>query len=407
MDASWIDRITLLVRDGKLDDARAGVAAAESDSPIAGATGRALIASLTGARDEARSHAARAIELGPDDPTALRVAAVAFLHAGEPAQAERCARRAANRDPGTDGLYTLGKVELAAGRPGDAENTLLKVLEVEPGHVRAMEALADGRWTRGDRAAAVGWLARAYEAAPETPEALEKLVDLYKDAGWAVGAILLSRLTRQGHHDDGVAVVLDLMALLLSARLEPTFPALGVVPAVDEIVAGLLEASASRRPAVQLHVARVLFDLGRRADCATVTARLDVAPLENGERAEWHYLAGMLDDAAGREAEALDHYEASLEADGERWDACCNAIHLRLNAPDRDQRRRIPELLAAVPRALAWERPQLLANAALYLADEGRLTDAREHLERVRELVDDQGPLAELARERLAGLGAD
>jgi tetratricopeptide (TPR) repeat protein len=115
----------------------------------------------------------------------------------------------------------------------------------------------------------------------------------------------------------------------------------------------------------------------------------------------------MLDDAAGREAEALDHYDASLEADGERWDACCNAIHLRLNAPDRDQRRRIPELLAAVPRALAWERPQLLANAALYLADEGRLTDAREHLERVRELVDDQGPLAELARERLAGLGAD
>lgn len=179
-----------------------------------------------------------------------------------------------------------------------------------------MEALADGRWARGDRAAAVGWLAHAYEAAPEAPEALEKLVDLYKEA------------------------------------------------------------------------------------------RLDAQPMTAPERAEWHYLAGMVDDEAGRSAEALEHYEAALAADGSRWDACCNALHLLLNAPDRDQRRRIPGLLAAVPRALAWERPQLLANAALYLAGEGRLAEAREHLERVRELVDDQGPLADLVRERLADLGA-
>jgi tetratricopeptide (TPR) repeat protein len=406
MDAAWVDEISALVRDGNVDQARARVAEAGRASPLADATGQTLIATLTGDGEQALRQATRAAELGPDDPTALRVAAVAFLHAGEPAQAERCARRAANRDSGTDGLYTLGKVELAAGRLGDAESTLLKVLDHDPAHVRAMEALADGRWARGDRAAAVGWLAHAYEAAPEAPEALEKLVDLYKEAGWAVGAILLSRLTRQGHHSDDVKVALDLVALLLSARLEPAFPALGVVPAVDEIVEGLLAAAASRRPAVQLHVARVLFDLGRHADCATVAARLDAQPMTAPERAEWHYLAGMVDDEAGRSAEALEHYEAALAADGSRWDACCNALHLLLNAPDRDQRRRIPGLLAAVPRALAWERPQLLANAALYLAGEGRLAEAREHLERVRELVDDQGPLADLVRERLADLGA-
>jgi tetratricopeptide (TPR) repeat protein len=94
--------------------------------------------------------AAEALALAPEDPAVLQYAALAWRAAGDLAQAEAYARRAANRDPGTRSQLVLADVLARQGRRADAEASYRAVLEWEPASAVALNRLAR-RWRRRGR----------------------------------------------------------------------------------------------------------------------------------------------------------------------------------------------------------------------------------------------------------------
>jgi len=405
MNAEFVNRVSTLARGGDLELAWAEVESAATTDPLAGALGRAIVFSMTGQPAAAIEPASRAVEMAPEDPVVLRVVAVCYLVAGRKDEAEAFARRAANRDTSTDSLYTLGKVLLESGEFVEAERAFQQVLEIEPTHFQALDGIGVARLRREDRPTALQYFARAFDAAPDDPTAIAHLREMYREAGWAFGAITLARVTRQGQHPSEVRVALDLMCLLLAHGLAGRFPGAGDVLEADQFVADLLESSADRRPAVQLQVARTLYDVQRADAAKAIVDRLERVAMSDEEKAHWHYLRGLLEDAEGRPEEALWHYEAALDRDPKRWDAACNAVNLLLQQESEEALARVPGILSKVPESFKRYRPQLLFNEAVYWKTIGRNEDAKALLRRVRALTQDSGPLADLARGVLKEVG--
>jgi hypothetical protein len=88
-----------------------------------------------------------------------------------------------------------------------------------------------------------------------------------------------------------------------------------------------------------------------------------------------------------------------------RWiDACANAISLLLEDGSPTAFAAIPSWLERVPAADRQLDPGLAFNEAVFLARSHRPDQARAQLERVLELTQGDGPLAELADKLLAEL---
>ena len=401
---SFVETLGALLRDG--DGRRAFELAEEqgASDPVRRHVGLAVVAAHRNDAGATLTHARAAYELAPEEPVVLQQMAVAHLLRGDGDGAEHYARRAVNRDDGLRSRRGLANILLNLGRWDEAEAAYQAVMELEPDDVPALNGLGTVRFRRGDMPGALRWYARAFAIAPGDPDALRSITTMYREAGWALGAITLARITRGGEHPDDVSVALDMVSLLLSARFAAGIPARELVPGYDLIPTGLVERSAGLSPAVQLQAARALFDTGHLDAMRAVVRRVSgSAPsLSAEDRGQLDYLRGLLSEQDGDPEEALEHYTAAVTADSSRWDACCNAITLNLQREDAAAYEAVEGLLAAVDPELRRFRPQLIFNEAVYLKNVRRLDAARAAIERLMAITGGAGDVSRLAQEVLA-----
>jgi tetratricopeptide (TPR) repeat protein len=398
----FVDGLVAQVLDGDTDRALSTVAALRDTEPLRYHLGMAAIGTAREDAAQTFEHATAALAHDADNVLGLQYLALAWLLRGDGERAEQLARQALNRDDSLRSRRGLAQILERLGRPDDAERTWRDVLDGDPRNVEALLGLGRVRWQRGDNAAALLAFADAYAADPADPRPLRNVVKMYTEAGWAIGALALSRITRRGHHPDQVNALLDLLSVVVTSQLGDDFPGREAIGEVDRSVEGLVRSTASLSPAVQLHAAQMLVDTGRTDAVRAIVERLEDRPLEPGERAQWCYVAGLLEEAGEDPEEALDQYARAVELDPARWDACTNAVSLLLTRGDEEALAEAGRLLALVPADLKVFRPQLLFNEAIWLRTTGRAEEARKHLALLQELTGGQGPLGRLVQEAIA-----
>ncbi len=127
------------------------------------------------------------VAANPDDSDTQRGVALAYQRAGRYDDAVAAYRAVLDLAPGDFGArYNLGVVQIAAGNPGEGEQTLRTLLGEAPDHVLAAKTLAERLLAREEYEQALGVLEPASASRPE-------LADLQYDAGLA-----LERLGRSG-----------------------------------------------------------------------------------------------------------------------------------------------------------------------------------------------------------------
>ncbi len=136
---------------------------------------------------EARADLERAVAGGPESLSfsAARVAlATCLLDLGEFARALELFR-AARADEPTNllALFGVGRAASYLGHWDDAERAFLAVLDLRPGHVETLLALAQVVEQRGDLARALGYLEGAETGDPKRLETLSRLVKLLAALG--------------------------------------------------------------------------------------------------------------------------------------------------------------------------------------------------------------------------------
>ena len=378
----FLDHLANLTAQGHADAARALAAPFAAADPLRYHLGLASVAAASNDLAVLRTHAQAAGALAPEDPLALQARAMAALLAGDGEAAERFARQALNRDDSLRSRRGLANILARVGKLEDAERALRELVSRAPSDGHALKQLGRVRAQRGDEAGALTYFARAFAAQPTDMEAVELAVTLYRDAGWAIGALTLSRVTRQGIHPPEVNVLLDLVALMLMGRIAPDVPGRAAFDATLQAVTGLVEESARLSPMVQLRVARALVDSDRSSEALAVAQRVKGTVELPEERAELGYVRGLAHEKAGEDGAALAAYEAAVAADPRAWEAACNAVHLALKAEDVD---RAGAVLARVPEEFKRLRPQLLFNEAVWLVRSGRRAEAQAHADYLRE----------------------
>jgi tetratricopeptide (TPR) repeat protein len=400
-----VKTVSELLAAGDMEGALDRVRALEPQDPAGFEVGMAAIAAARHDTPGCLAHAERAWALAPDDPIALQYLAAAHGLAGDPEAAERFARQAANRDMGSRSHAALGNVLLSAGKAEDAEAAYRAALDRDPGCAQALNGVATARWRRGDQATALSYFARAYQAEPEDPAPLRSILQMYGEAGWALGALALARTTASGYHAEEVHVALDLVLLHLGRTVSQELGAAAPQAEGPSPIEDLVARAAGRPHRVQVQLCRSLFDLGEVEASRSLLRRLGEETLAAPDEAGRWYVEGLLLEQAGDPSGALEAYEESLVLDGARWDACCNAIHLLLVQGGEEALGRVPALLERVPGKLRAQRPQLVLNEAIWLGRVGRPAEARAKLEGLLKVLG-TGPLHEVARGALADLDA-
>ena len=368
--------------------------------PVSHALAMANLAVARQQKREALEHARRAYALQPDSPKVLRAMAFCHFLNGLHEDAERYAREACEHDSSLASLGMLGNLLLDMGKFADAEATYLQMLEREPRHPQALNGVATTKYRQGDKQGAIAYYAKAFEAAPEDPAPIRSVASVLADIGWHIGAFAASRMVESEAAPPDVQAVLALVRLDLAAAL-PEPDRSRHFPDWRRLAEQVVERVDGRSPAVQLRAARSLFDVGETGQAKNVLDRLDADTLSAQDRANYHYVKGLLADARGDAGEALDAYATAVQLDERRWDACCNAVHILLDRGDEEAMSLAGDLLGRIPSHIKAQAAPLLFNEALYLRQTGHPDDARGLLERVLELTNGEGELGELARKAL------
>jgi putative PEP-CTERM system TPR-repeat lipoprotein len=115
----------------------------------------------------------------PNKPYAADLRGRVFLAQNDAAKARAAFEQAVSRDPVFyPSISALASMDLAQGRPEDAQKRYEALLKVAPGNVQALIAMAEVRAKQGAPAADVEqWLARAISAKPSEPTSHVLLVD--------------------------------------------------------------------------------------------------------------------------------------------------------------------------------------------------------------------------------------
>ncbi len=118
----------------------------------------------------------RAITIAPDDVGARNALAMGLQRVGRPAEALHHADELLKRHPELGFAHAnRGNALLALGWLGQARSSHLRALELEPGNVAVMAALASIASHRGRHDEARGWAARVLVAVPNFPDAVLSL----------------------------------------------------------------------------------------------------------------------------------------------------------------------------------------------------------------------------------------
>jgi tetratricopeptide (TPR) repeat protein len=395
----FIQRLERMFAAGELAQAAALIASYEATDTVRHAIGMAALAAHQKDADGCTRHAERARALRPHDPMTLQYLAVAALMRGDRQAAEDHARAAVDRGGGLRSLGWLGNIQLGAGDVRAAEQTYRRMLELDPGHVQALNGLGTCRYKQQDLDQATTYLARAFDQDPTNPGPIRSMMNMYGDAGRVLGAIALAGIVRGRHEDNEANLALDLMVLHLNHVLMGGYPPPHAVPDADAAVTAVVRRAAGRPVRVRLGVARALIDCQRHDEARRILAQVDGQDLSTVDRGNAEYVRGLLAQHAGDAARALAAYEAAVAVDPRRWDACCNALTLLLERGDPDALARAAALLGQIPPEVKGTSVQLLFNEAVFFQRAGRAADARANLQRVLDATQGDGELGELARQ--------
>jgi len=389
-----LDHLANLAAQGHVEHAKNFAAQWEPSAPLRHHLGLASIAAARSDLSALTEHALAASAIAPEDPLVLQALAMRALLAGDGETAEREARRALNRDDSVRSKRGLANILLRVGKLEDAERQLRDVIARAPGDGYAMKQLGKIRSLRGDEATALAYFGKAFAAAPWDKEPVDLTIQMYKEAGWAIGALTLSRVTREGVHPPEVKVLLDLVALVLMDRIAPDLPGREAFDASLSAVRGLIEESSALPPLAQLRVARALVDTEQPEHALAILKRTSGDLTSAREQAEWSYVKGLAEERRGDEMAALLAYEAAVGADPGAWEAACNATHLAMKFGLMD---RAAAVLSRVPVELKRVRPQLLYNEAVYFKNMGQYQEVRDYAAYLRE--HGQGMMDDLLEE--------
>lgn len=389
-----LDHLANLASQGHLQHAHEIAERWREREPLSYQLGLASIAAVSNDLEALSEHASAAMELDPENPLVLQALAMRAMLAGDGETAEREARRALNRDDSIRSRRGLANILLRTGKLEDAERQLRELVARAPDDGYALKQLGRVRAMRGDEAGALTYFGKAFKAAPEDKESLELTLQMYKEAGWPIGALTLSRITRDGVHPPEVNVLLDLMALVLMERIAPDLPGREAFDVTIPAAEAITKDSESLPPLAQLRVARALVDTERHelADQVLERVRTDL-PNPRAE-AEWWYVKGLAREREDDNDAALEAYEAAVAADATAWEAACNATHLAMKRGLMD---RAAAVLQRVPPDLKRVRPQLMFNEAVYFKNVGRFREVRDYAAYLRE--HSEGMLDELLEE--------
>lgn len=400
----FVRRIQERLSVGSYDEAVALVKAEETRDPAKHALGAAILAITRNDVAAAIDLAGRAAALS-DDPLVHEHLAVAHLMRGDQAAAEAPARRGVERGGGKRALGGLGNILLGLGKFGEAEETFQKLVDLDPSDAAAHNGLASARYRQGNVTGASLSLAHAWDANPNDSQPIRNLVSMFGDAGRMLGAYAYANLVREKQPlPEQLAIALDLLGLQLTTALQRDLQDPRMLADGDLTARRLVANVRKRPPRAQLGAARALVDVGRLDEAKQLVAALEKQPLDETDRANRLYVMGMVAAAEKDMGRALEAYALSVETDGTRWDACCNAISLLLESADEQSMTRIGKLVARVPIGLKRTTPPLLINEAIWMSRTGRKDEARKNLEGVLVLTRGEGQLAQLARQIIAGL---
>jgi tetratricopeptide (TPR) repeat protein len=379
-----IERLEALLAAGDLDQALALVRSYEATDPARYELGMAALAVHQKDVAATTRHAERALALAPDDPMVQQYMAMAALLRGDHAGADRHAQAAVAHGGGLRSLGWLGHIQLGSGNARGAEQTFRSMLALDPGNLQALNGLGASRFQQRDLDEAVKSFARAFDQEPTDPAPIRNLLGVYGDAGRMLGAIALAKLTRNRHQDPETEVAIDLMVLQATYAMLDGYPPPGVVREADDAVLSVLRSSERSPVRIRLGVARALLDCRRFEEAQRLVRDVQPQAVSPVDRGNAEYVCGLLAEQAGDQAAALTAYEASVAADPQRWDACCNAVTLLLERDDPESRARAGQLLGQMSPELKHSRPQLLFNEAVYLRRTGQIAGARAAAQRVR-----------------------
>ena len=378
----YLDHVGHLAAQGHI--AAAKILADEQDphEPLLTHLGHAMIAATRNDAAELARQVDLAAAVSPDSPHVAHARVMLHLLRGALDLAEEEARRAVALDDSTRSWRGLANVLLARGQAADAERALRELLSRHD-DPDARLLLARVKAQRGDHGGALTEQAHAFLAAPADPRPFQQAIGQYRDAAWPVGVLLLSRVTRGGEHPPEVQVMLDLIAMQMLAQIGEN-PVREMLAVDDDTVQGLVQASASLPPSVQLRVARVLIDHGRR-EVATVVGRLDHGAMGAADRAEVAFCEGLALAKQRRVDEALGAYGRAVDAFPSHWEAACNAVNLCLERRTPEALEQAGHIITKVPEAVRRQQPAMTFNEAVWLDTVGRTAEARRLVAWLRE----------------------
>ncbi len=371
----FLDRLLQLTIRGHAAEASALANAEDSGDPLKMLLGHAMIAAAQNDAARLEAYALSAEARAPDNPFVAQALAMSYLIKRQFTDAEYQAKRAFSLDGSARSQRGLANVYLAMGRTSDAERILRELVSREE-DLDARILLGRTRAGRGDHAAALQDWSKAFVAAPHDPRSVNQVIGAYREAGWPLGVIMLTRVTRGGIHPPEVQTMLDLVALQMHRQLTGT-PLADLLNVEAEIVSGLLESSAALAPAAQLKVARILVDDGRRTEALEIIARLPTRDLDQQAQAQIEFLRGLIQAGGGDKAQALVSYQRAITNDPTLWEAACNAVHLCLEKKDLEL---ASKLIDAVPEPIRRDHAPMTFNEAVWLDQSGRRDEARKLL---------------------------
>ncbi len=383
-----------------------------------------------------------------------RKLAAMFVAEGRGADAEKTLRDALDSDPENKDLWALLVEQLREGDPLDRAEALEKLIRLEQGKRAAELALelARLRADQWDDAAVERALELGFRGAPNDEELRTRLEASYRERGaWSKLAELYIQDAAQRPTPEGKVERLRQAAILYADMLRdarkaaatlrearnvrPDDPELledliAALTASGELASAVAELSATldvmdveapARPALLARRAHLRSTLG---DAAGALTDFEAAVRQGGAATYGRDLVALLERnvaaavASGDLAQlrAVRLKLANLWAGTEETDRARalvdellatdgmdrDALHLLAWLEERAQR--YDEAIATYRRIMSVERGDALVDAATRLADvcerAGRLLDAREGLERIRQMA----PQNEPARQRLLRL---
>ena len=134
--------------------------------------------------DDAARLLERAVTIAPTDIGVRNALAMCLLRLDQPAEALRQLDELLRQHPELSFAHAnRGNALIALGALGQAQASHLKALELEPGNIAAMAALASIATHRGDHASARNWAERVLAAVPGFPDAVLSLAAAELAAG--------------------------------------------------------------------------------------------------------------------------------------------------------------------------------------------------------------------------------